>query len=167
MWELDHKEGWGPKNWNFELWCWIRLFERPLTARRSDQSILKEISPEYSSERLMWKLKSNTYWFIRKDPDAGKNWRQEEKGMTEDEMVGWHHWFNDMSLSKLREMVKDREAWRAAVLRVTKSWTCLSDWTDIKYVINSIRQELIGSLLHCPVLLPFAISVELERPLAK
>ena len=79
MWELDHKEVWAPKIWNFELWC-SKLFERPLTARRSDQSILKEISPEYSLKRLMLKLKSNTYWLIWKDPDAGKSWRQEEKG---------------------------------------------------------------------------------------
>ena len=63
------------------------------------------------------------------DPDAGKDWRQEEKGTTEDEMVGWHHQLNDMSLSKLWEMVKDREAWRAAVHEVTKSQTQLSDWT--------------------------------------
>ena len=57
---------------------------------------------------------------IRKDPDAGKDWRQEEKGMTEDEMVGWHHWLKDMSLRKLQEMVKDREVWRAATHGVTK-----------------------------------------------
>ena len=64
-----------------------------------------------------------------KDPDAGKDWRQEEKGMTEEEMVGWNHWLNDMSLSKLQEMVKDREAWSAAVHGVEKSRTQLSDWT--------------------------------------
>ena len=58
-----------------------------------------------------------------KDPDAGKDWRQEEKGMTEEEMVGWNHWLNDMSLSKLQEMVKDREAWSAAVHGVEKSRT--------------------------------------------
>ena len=70
----------------------------PLTARRSNQSILKEISPEYSLEGLMLKLKLQYTWppdakrqLIRKDPDAGEDWRKEEKGMTEDEMVGWHH----------------------------------------------------------------------------
>ena len=86
----------------FELWCWRRLLRVPWTARRSNQSILKEISPEHSVEGLMLKLKlqysghlNAKSWLIRKDPDTGKDWRQAEKGMTEDEMVGWHHWLNE------------------------------------------------------------------------
>ena len=83
----------------FELWCWRRLLRVPRTARRSNQSILKEISPECSLEGLMLKLKLfEILWppdgknqLIGKDPDAGRNWGQEEKGMTEDEMAGWHH----------------------------------------------------------------------------
>ena len=81
----------------FELWCWRRLLRVPWTARRSNQSILKEISPEYSLEGLMLKLKlqyfGNLMWRtdIGKDSDAGKGWMQEEKGITEDEMVGWHY----------------------------------------------------------------------------
>ena len=85
----------------FELWCWRRLLRVPWTARRSNQSILKEISPEYSLERLMLKLKLQYFghlmWTtnsVEKDPDAGKDWRQEEKGTTEDEAVGWHHRLN-------------------------------------------------------------------------
>ena len=82
----------------FELWCWGRLLIVPWTARRSNQSILKEIIPEHSLEGLMLKLKLQYFghmmWrtdSLEKDPDVGKNWRQEEKGMTEDEMDRWHH----------------------------------------------------------------------------
>ena len=86
----------------FELWCWRRLLKVPWTARRSTQSILKEISPEYTLEELMLKQKSPILWppdakkrLNGKDPDAGKDWRQEEKGTTEDEMVGWPHRLNE------------------------------------------------------------------------
>ena len=75
-------------------------------------------------------------WVLGMDPDAAKDWRQEEKEMTEDEMVGWHHWINGMSLSKLQEMVKDKEAWCAAVHGVVKSQTWLSNWTTINLKIN-------------------------------
>ena len=84
----------------FELWCWRRLLRVPWTARRSNQSILKEIGPGCSLQGLMLKLKLQYWppdaknWLIGKDPDAGKDWGQEEKGATEDEMVGWHHWLN-------------------------------------------------------------------------
>ena len=85
----------------FELWCWRRLLRVPWTARRSNQSILKEISPEYSLEEPMLKLKLQVLWppdvknwLLGKDSDAGKDWRQEENGMVEDEMVKWHHRLN-------------------------------------------------------------------------
>ena len=84
----------------FELWCWRRLLRVPWTARRSNQSILKEISPEYSLKHyveaetpILWPPDAKN-WLIWKDPDAGKDWRQEEKGTTEDEMVGQHHQIN-------------------------------------------------------------------------
>ena len=90
-----------------ELWCWRRLLRVPWSARRCSQSILKEISPDYSLEGLMLKLKLPILWppdgkngLIFKYPDAGKDWRQEEKGMTEDEMVGWHHWLNGHELEQ-------------------------------------------------------------------
>ena len=83
----------------FELWCW-RLLRFPWTARISNQSILKEISPECSLEGLMLKLNLQYWppdaksWHIGKDPDPGKDWRQEDKGTTEDEIFGWPHWLN-------------------------------------------------------------------------
>ena len=100
MWELDYKESWVPKIDAFELWCWRRLLRVPWTSRRSNQSILKEISPKYSLEGLMLKLKLQYFghmmWRtdIWKDPDPGKDWSWEQKGTTEDEMVGFHHQFN-------------------------------------------------------------------------
>ena len=101
MWELDHKEGYALKNDAFELWGWGRLLRVPWTARRSNQSILKEINPEYSLEGLMVGAEAPILWLpdvnsqlIGKDPDAGKDWRQEEKVTTEDEMIGWHHQLN-------------------------------------------------------------------------
>ena len=82
----------------FEPWCWRRLLRVPWTSRRSNQSILKEISPGCSVEGLMLKLKLQYLdaesWLIWKDPDAGQDWGWEEKGMTEDEMVGWYYRHN-------------------------------------------------------------------------
>ena len=143
----------------FELWCWKRLLRVPWSARRSNQSIVKEINPGYSLkglmlklklqyfgymmwrpdslERLMLKLKLQYFapdaksWLIGKDPDAGKDWRQEKKGTTEDEVVGWHHQLNGHEFEQTLEIVKDREAWCSAVHKVPKSQTWLSDWTAI------------------------------------
>ena len=91
----------------FELRCWRRLLRVPWTARRSNQSILKEINSEYSLEGTMMKLKLQYFGHLMqradsaKDPDAGKDWRQEEKGVTEDETVGWHHWFSGHELEQI------------------------------------------------------------------
>ena len=82
----------------FELWCWRRLLRVPWTARRSNQSILKEFNPGTSLEGMILKLKLQPphakSWLIGKDSDAWRDWGQEEKGMTEDEMAGWHHWLD-------------------------------------------------------------------------
>ena len=107
----------------------------PRIARRSNQSILKEISPEYSLEGLTLKLqyfghlmhKNGLIW---KDPDAGKDWRQKEKRATKDKMVGWHHWFHGHELRKtLGDSGEDWEAWYATVHGVTKRQLSLGNWT--------------------------------------
>ena len=96
-WAIKKAEHWRIDG--FALWCWGRLLRIPWTARRSNQFILKEISPEYSLEGLMPKLKLQYFGYLMWRTDSfektlmlGKDWRQEEKGMREDEMFGWHHW---------------------------------------------------------------------------
>ena len=112
----------------FELQCWRRLLRIPWAAKRSNQSILKEINPEYSLKELMLKLKLQYFGhlmvknqFISKDPDAGKDWRWAEKRMTEDEVVGWYHWYYGLILNRFQEFVMDRESWCGSVHGVAKS----------------------------------------------
>ena len=115
MWELGHKEGWVLKNWCFWIVVLKKTLESPLDC--------KEIKPVNPKGNQPWIFIGKTgdeapiflpldvkSWLIRKDPDARKDWGPEEKEMTEDEMVGWHHWLNGHELSKLWEMVKEREA---------------------------------------------------------
>ena len=127
-WTIKKAERW--RTDAFELWCWRRLLRVPWTARRSNQSILKEISPEFSWEGLMLKLKLQILWppdakswLIGKDPDAGKDWRQKEKGTIEDEMVGWHYWLNGHELGQTPGDGESQGSWYAAVHGVTKSQT--------------------------------------------
>ena len=136
MWELDYKESWALKNCCFWTVCWWRLLRVPWTARRSSQSILKEISPEYSAEAetpILWPPDVKN-WLIGKDPDAGRDWRQEEKGVTEDEMVGWHPDSMDMSLSKLQELVigKTDVLQCMGSQRVGYGWATQPNWTEGK-----------------------------------
>ena len=136
MWQLDYKESWAPKNWCF----WTVLLEN------SWESVdYKEIQPVYPKGDQSWVFIGRTdaeagtpiLWppdvkssLIGKDPDAGRDWRQKEKGTTEDTMVGWHHRLDGHEFEWTPGLVLDREAWRAVIHGAATSQTRLSDWTD-------------------------------------
>ena len=139
----------------FELWCWRRLLRVPWTARRSNQSIPKEISPRCSLEGLMLKLKLQYFGHLMQRVDSlektlmlGRIGGRRRRGW---QRMRWLDGITDSmnaSLSELRELVMDREAWHAAIHGVTKSWTRLSDWTELNY---SICRD-VWSLIYDPPL---------------
>ena len=142
MWEVDHKERWTLKNRCFQTVVLEKTLESPLDSKEIQLVILKEINPEYSLKGLMltealilWPPDAKSR-LTGKNPDAGKDWRQEKKEAIEGEMVRWRRWLNRMTLSKLWEMLRDREAWHAAVYGVTKSRTLLSDWTEHIFIYS-------------------------------
>ena len=175
MWELDYKESWGPKNWHF----WTVLLEKTLESPLD----CKEIQPVHPKGNQSWIFIGRTdaeaetpilwppdvkSWFIWKDPEAGEDWRQEEKGMTEDEMVGYHYSL-DMSLSKLWDVVMDRDSpcwssWGHKELD-TNEWL---KWTELNWDISFKRKLTLWDLLYLAlwlsiILLRFILCVPCAR----
>ena len=159
MRELDCEESWAPKNWCFWTVVLEKTLESPLDC--------KEIQPIHSKADQSWVFfgkndaKAETpvlwpphvkRWLIGKDSDAGRDWGQEEKGMTEAEMAGWITHSRHMSLSERWELVMDREAWCAAIHRVAKSWTWLTNWTEL--LMKTFLDSVIKTKDWCGLVIP-------------
>ena len=158
MWDLDYKESWAPKN----LWFWTVVLEKTLESPLDS----KEIQPVIPEGNQSWTFTGRTdaeapilwlpgvkNWLIWKDPGAGKDWRQEEMGKTEDKMVGWHHWLDGHEFEQALGVGDGQGSWCGLVCY--SPWGCkesdVTDWLDSNHIIYSLRLDLRvwATEMHC------------------
>ena len=149
---MDCEEGREPKNWCFWTVVLEKTLESPLDCKENQPFHSEGDQPwdffgsnDAEAETLVLWPPHVKSWLTGKDSDARRDWGQEEKGTTEDEMVGWHHWLDGHESEWSRELVMDREAWCAAIHGVAKSQTWLSDWTELNWTLKITPQ---GSHYH-------------------
>ena len=160
MWELSHKEGWAPQNWCFRTLVLEKTLENPLDGKK-----IKPVNPKgnqpwifigrtgtETEAPILWPPDTKSQLIEKEDPDAGKDWGQEEKGMSEDEMVGWHHQLNGHEFEQFPEIMKDREAWSAAVHEVAKRHNWATKKNGILQLLQT-RERLGRTRDACPSLL--------------
>ena len=148
MWELDCEESWVQKNWCFWTVVLEKALESPLDCKeiqpvhpKGDQSWVFIGRTNAKAETpVLWPLHEKS-WLIRKDLDTGRHWGQEEKGMTEDEMAGWHHRLNGHEFEWTPGVGDGQKAWHAAVHGVTKSQTELNNWTELNWIIRDVENR--------------------------
>ena len=148
MWELDHKEGWAPKNWCFWTVELEKTVESPLDGKqiklvnpKENKSWIFIVGTDVGAEAPILRQADMKNQLIRKDPHAEKDWRQEEKGTTEDEMAGWHHRLNGHEFEWTPGVGDGQKAWHAAVHGVTKSQTELNNWTELNWIIRDVENR--------------------------
>ena len=147
MWELDCKESWVPKHWCFWTVVLEKTLESPLDCRE-----IKSVNPKgnqswifigrtdaEAAAPIFWPPDMKS-WLFGKNPDAGKDWGQEEKGATEDEMVRWYHWLNGYEFEQTLGN-SEREAWHPAIHVVARNWTWLSDWATAINALWEVRKN--------------------------
>ena len=152
MFKLDHKEVWIPRNWCFQIVVLEKTVESPLDGKEIKPVDPKENEPWIFNGRTDAEAEAPIFWppdvkncLIEKDPDADKDWGQEEKGVTEDEIVGWHHWLNG---HEFEQTLGDKKAWSAAVHGVTElpqlsEWTT-NNWITLLYIWN--KHNIVNQL---------------------
>ena len=149
MWEMDYKESWVPKNWCFWTMVFEKTVESPLDFKikpvnpKGNQSWIFIGRTDAEAETpILWPPDAKN-WLIGKDPDAGKDWRLEEKGTTEDEMVGWHHQLDGHEFEWTPVVGDGWDAWCAVVHGVTKSQTQLGNWTEWLFELHGVPFSIL------------------------